>query len=489
MRSRLLVPLTLAAVVVAAGLAGCSSSAEPVQPGVLSVGLAEPGTLLPADVTDPSGRLVTGALWTPLADYDPASGKVTPRAAESISSTDRVTWTVRLRPGKFHDGTPVTAQSYVDTWKAIAGLHWASTPVLTKSLRAKEITAVDAKQLRIVLDRPSNQVPAWLSAPGLVPLPESVLKSRDWNGFARHPIGNGPMRLEGDWQYGSGGKLVRVAPDPSRAREIMLRVGNPAEQYDDVKEGSLDVATTVPGERHDAMHTDFADRHAMWALPRSGYLVFPAEATRFADPTVRHAFALGTDRGALESGPLAHQADAAKGLLPPIVAPGERSGTCRPCTFDGPAAKSLLSQAGFAGGATVFYESFDGTWPQALANGLSKNLGIPVTAQRKANGGKLAGPFTWELKAVTQSPSDILRGLAEAAGYTDAGFAADLNSAETTASPEESAQLYRIAENEALRDLPAIPVWTGHGHAVWSARVHDAVTTPFAGIDLTQLRD
>ncbi|MFE3178501.1 ABC transporter substrate-binding protein [Amycolatopsis sp. NPDC059090] len=488
MRSRLLVPLTLAALV-AAGLAGCSSSAEPAQPGVVSVGLGEPGTLLPADVTDPSGRLVTGALWTPLADYDPASGKATPRAAESISSADRVTWTVRLRPGKFHDGTPVTAQSYVDTWKAIAVHHWASTPVLTKSLRAKEITAVDPAQLRIVLDRPSNQVPAWLSAPGLVPLPASVLKSRDWNGFARHPIGNGPLRLDGDWQSGSGGKLVRVAADPGRAKEINLRVGNPAEQYDEVKEGKLDVATSVPGDRHEAMHADFADRHAMWALPRAGYLVFSTEATRFADPTVRHAFALGTDRGALESGPLAHQADAAKGLLPPAVAPGERSGSCRPCTFDGPAAKSLLNQAGFTGDAAVYYDSFDGTWPQALADGLSKSLGISVTAQRKATGGKPTGPSALEVKAVSPSPSDILHALADAAGYTDAGFAADLDSAETTASPEESAQLFRVAENEALRDLPAIPLWTGHGHAVWSARIHDAVTTPFAGIDLTRLRD
>ncbi|MGW7538958.1 ABC transporter substrate-binding protein [Amycolatopsis sp. NPDC054798] len=488
MRSRLLVPLTLAAVV-SGGLSGCSSSAEPTRPGVLTVGLGEPGTLLPADVTDPSGRLVTGALWTPLADYDPASGKVTPRAAESISSADRVTWTVRLRPGRFHDDTPVTAQSYVDTWRAIAGHHWASSPVLTKSLRAKEITAVDGNQLRIVLAAPSNQVPAWLSAPGLVPLPASVLKSRDWNGFTRHPIGNGPLRLEGDWQSGSGGKLVRVAPDPGRAKEIELRVGKPAEQYDDVKEGKLDVATSVPGERHEAMHADFADRHAMWALPRAGYLVFSAGATRFADPAVRHAFALGTDRSALESGPLAHQADAAKGLLPPVVAPGERSGGCRPCTFDGPAAKSLLNQAGFTGDAAVYYDSFDGTWPRALADGLSKSLGISVTAQRKASWGTPTGPYALEVKAVSPSPADLLHTLAEAAGYTDAGFAADLDSAETTASPEEAAQLFRVAENEALRDLPAVPLWTGHGHAVWSARVHDAVTVPFAGIDLARLRD
>ena len=134
---RLLALLT----VVALAVTGCTT-ADPARPGVLSAGIREPATLLPADVTDQAGRLVTGALWTPLADYDAATGKVTPRAAESIESTDRVRWTVKLRPAKFHDGTPVTAQSYVDTWKAIAGSQWSSSVVLTKLLRARDRKSV-----------------------------------------------------------------------------------------------------------------------------------------------------------------------------------------------------------------------------------------------------------------------------------------------------------------------------------------------------------
>lgn len=295
MRSRLLVLLATAAV----ALAGCSA-VEPAQPGALAVGLQEPGTLLPADVDDQAGRLVTGALWTPLADYDTASGRLTPRAAESITSPDRVHWTVRLRAGgRFHDGTPVTARSYVDTWKAVAAENWAATPVLKESLRAKEISAPDPATIRIDLDRPSNQVPALLSAPGLVPLPASVLASRDWNGFARHPVGNGPFRLENGWVPGTGGKLVRVTPAPGKANEVDLQVGDPAEQYDQVRDGQLDLATSVPGERHEAMHADFDGRHTTWPLPEAGYLVFPVRTPRFADATVRHAFALAADREAL----------------------------------------------------------------------------------------------------------------------------------------------------------------------------------------------
>ncbi|HEY3708186.1 MAG TPA: ABC transporter substrate-binding protein [Amycolatopsis sp.] len=483
MRSRLLVLLAAAAV----ALTGCTA-VEPARPGALAVGLQEPGTLLPADVDDQAGRLVTGALWTPLADYDTASGRLTPRAAESITSPDRVHWTVRLRAGgRFHDGTAVTAQSYVDTWKAVAAENWAATPVLKESLRAKEISAPDPATIRIDLDRPSGQVPALLSAPGLVPLPASVLTSRDWNGFARHPVGNGPFRLENGWLPGTGGKLVRVTPAPGKANEVDLQVGDPVEQYDQVRDGSLDLATSVPGERHEAMHADFADRHTTWPLPEAGYLVFPVRTPRFADATVRHAFALAADREALVNGPLADQVDPPKALLPPAEAPGERTGTCRPCSFDAAAAKSLLGQSGFTGPATVYFDTGDGTWAGSLAAGLGGTLGVPVTAQPRPSDGPLDNPSTVDLKASTPSPAELLTDLAAASGYADPGFTQDLAAAESAATPEESGQLYRVAENQLLRDLPVAPLWTGHGHAVWAPRVHDVTATPFADVRLADI--
>ncbi|MCR6490491.1 ABC transporter substrate-binding protein [Amycolatopsis sp. OK19-0408] len=465
--------------VLALAVTGCSGS-DPARPGVLTVGIREPSTLLPADLSDQAGRLVTGALWTPLADYDAASGKVTPRAAESIDSADRVHWTVKLRAGTFHDGTPVTAQSYVDTWRAVAAGHWFSTPVLTELLRAKEITAPAPDTIAVTLDRPSGQVPALLSAPGLVPLPASVLASHDWNGFAKAPVGNGPYRLDGPWKPGSGGTLKRVGQ--GNAQEIELRVGEPAAQYDAVKAGTLDLVTEVPGEKHDAMHADFGDdHHATWALPRAGYLAFPVADPRFADATVRHGFALGVDRAALEAGPLAHQADPAKALLPPSDAPGERSGTCRPCSFDAAAGKALLKQVAFPGGATIYFGPGAEEWTRTLTVGLHKALDVSVTAQAKPGTGPLDGPATLDLKLATASPYELLSQLASESGYTDDVFRQNLALADAAATPAEAGELYRLAENQLLRDLPVAPLWSGHGHAVWSSRVHDVTTTPFTG--------
>ena len=462
----------------ALAVTGCAGS-DPARPGVLSVGIREPATLLPADLADQAGRLVTGALWTPLADYDAASGKVTPRAAESIESTDRVHWTVKLRPATFHDGTPVTAQSYVDTWQVVAAERWVSSAVLTKLLRAREITAPAPDTIALTLDRPSGQVPALLAAPGLVPLPASVLASRDWNGFAKAPVGNGPYRLDGTWRPGSGGTLKRVGQ--GKVAEIELRVGEPAAQYDAVKAGTLDLATEVPGEKHEAMHGEFGDRHATWALPQAGYLAFPVANPRFADATVRHGFALGVDRAALEAGPLAHQVDPAKALLPPADAPGERSGTCRPCTFDAAAGKALLKQAAFPGGATVYFGPGAEAWTRTLVVGLHQALDVSVTAQAAPNTGPLDGPATLDVKPATASPYELLSDLASASGYTDDVFRQNLALADAAATTEEAGELYRLAENQLLRDLPVAPLWSGHGHGVWSSRVHDVTTTPFTG--------
>jgi oligopeptide transport system substrate-binding protein len=465
--------------VVALAVTGCSDP-DPTRPGVLSAGIREPATLLPADVTDQAGRLVTGALWTPLADYDAATGKLTPRAAESIESADRVHWTVKLRPATFHDGTPVTAQSYVDTWRAVAASQWASAPVLTKLLRAREITASTPDTIALTLDRTSGQVPALLSAPGLVPLPASVLASRDWKGFATAPVGNGPYRLDGPWKPGSGGTLKRIGE--GRSAEIELRVGDPAAQYDAVKAGTLDLATEVPGEKHDATHDDFGDdHHATWALPRAGYLAFPVANPRFADTTVRHGFALGVDRAALEAGPLAHQADPAKALLPPADAPGERSGTCRPCTFDAAAGKALLQQGAFPGGATVYFGPDTEAWTRTLVVGLHKSLDVSVTAQASPAAGQPDGPSTVDISLATASPHELLSALASKSGYTDEVFRQNLELADAAATPEEAGELYRLAENQLLRDLPVAPLWSGHGHAVWSSRAHDVRTTPFTG--------
>jgi oligopeptide transport system substrate-binding protein len=469
--------------VIAFLLAACSSPEPTRDPDTLAVGVTEPASLLPGAVTDLPGRMITGALWTPLVTYDAEQQQVTPLAAATISSQDQVVWTIRLRPGaRFHDGTPVTATSYVDTWRAALAERWPGAAVLTDVLRAKDMRADDDTTVTLTLNRPFAQAPLALGAAALLPLPSSVLRSRDWAGFAAHPVGNGPYKLAEPWR--EGGKLIKAdtyqGPNPGNARVIELRVLDPAAQHAGVRSGSLDLATAVPGAAHDAMQRDFPGRHLTWPLPALTYLSIPLSDKRFADPTVRHAIALAVDRGAMEAGPLEHQVDVARSLLPPFVALAQRPGACRPCNADPAAAKALLEQSGTLTGPVNLYSS-GAPWAQALADQLHRALGLDFTVRSEPSGD---GPAIVTRPLFTPSPREPLINLS---GYGSPAFDDLLASADAATTPAESGQLYRVAENQVLRDLPVIPLWSAHGHAVWGPRASGVRTDPYRGIELEQL--
>ncbi|GGM56257.1 peptide ABC transporter substrate-binding protein [Longimycelium tulufanense] len=494
--------------VLVATLAGCSGSGrEAAEPGVLSVGLREPGSLLPAQAHTVAQRTIVGALWTPLVTVD--QDRVEPVAAESVTSQDQVNWTVRLRPGmRFHDGTPVTAKSYVDTWQAVATERWPGSRVLTDVLRPVRMRAADETTVEIVLDRPFGQVPFVLASPALLPLPESVLSTRDWSGFARHPVGTGPYKMTEAWRPGNGARLTRFdaysGRRPGKVRDIALRViDDPMAQYDQVRSGDLDLATQVPKARHESMRKDFPDRHVLWPLSEVSYLGIAVADTRLAEAAVRHALALAVGREELERGPLGYQVDLAQGLAPPAVPLTQRSGPCRPCTHDPEAAKALLEQSGGLTGPVPLRfdaDSAQGQWAPALAEQLRRVPGVPEIVPTSLPGPEFRallanrpsdGLFTITRTLWSPSPYEALSGLAGPTGYADEGFDQMLAASEATTDPAEIGRLSRLAENQLLRDLPVIPLWSAHGHAVWSDRVFNVTAEALGGIDLAfvDLRD
>ena len=100
----------------ACGTPGAGTAQEETAP--ISVAIGEPmAPLVPGSTVEEYGTQVLEALWTGLVEYD-ADGAVSyTGVAESVESDDSTTWTVRLHDGwTFHDGTPVTARSFVDAW-------------------------------------------------------------------------------------------------------------------------------------------------------------------------------------------------------------------------------------------------------------------------------------------------------------------------------------------------------------------------------------
>ena len=84
--------------------------------------IGEPEHLSPINSSESEGIEVLSVLFETLVGYDPSTSELENWAAESIVTEDGgLTYTVTLNEGlTFHDGTPVTAESFVKAWNFAA---------------------------------------------------------------------------------------------------------------------------------------------------------------------------------------------------------------------------------------------------------------------------------------------------------------------------------------------------------------------------------
>ena len=126
------------AALVALAVTACGGDEDPDEPGLRhpehasrrSAARAAPSTstagepafLFPAMTNETSGGAVLNALFSPLIDYDQETGEPFPVVATEVpTSDDNINWTITINEGwTFHNGDPVTAQSFVDAW------NWAA---------------------------------------------------------------------------------------------------------------------------------------------------------------------------------------------------------------------------------------------------------------------------------------------------------------------------------------------------------------------------
>lgn len=487
-----------AVVVLAAPLAFAWARSEPPDPR-LSIGAAAPATLIPGDVHDPAGRMIAGAVWTGLVAYDP-SGTPVNAAAAAITSRDRRIWTIRLKPGgRFHDGSPVTAASFTGAWTAVVREGWHGAHLFTEVARVRGATAKsgpisglkarDTETIEVALDRPLNGFPALLADPAFMPMPASVLRSRDWGAYGRAPVGNGPFRVR---EQGAG-QIILSRPT-GRPAQIVVRAMPAERQYAAVRAGDLDIATRVPGADHDSMDADFPRRHRTVPGRTMTYLAFPMRDRRFAATSLRHAISLAIDRAAAAEGPLGHGVTPATSLVPPGITLGRRDAVCRICVQDAKAAAALLADAGgLAGPLTLTYAPGDEGWLAAVAQQLRSALKIDV---RLAPSPALPDtahppdqPFVVRATGAYPSATAALAPLlATPTGHRDPYTADQIGRAERATRLQDGVIPARLAESALLRDLPLIPLWSAHEHLVWSERTRGVTADAFGGLRLDRIR-
>ncbi|HEU0042224.1 MAG TPA: ABC transporter substrate-binding protein, partial [Jiangellaceae bacterium] len=176
--------------------------------------------LIPGNTNETCGGDVLDQLFSKLVRYDAETAQPTNEIAESIETEDSQNYTITLKDGwTFHDGTPITAQSFVDAWNWVAyGPNAALnsyffepiegfTEVQGEDANADEtitpeeapvtemsgLAVVDDKTFTVALTAPASSFPERIGYTAFSPLPEAFFE--DPEAFGEAPIGSGPFEF------------------------------------------------------------------------------------------------------------------------------------------------------------------------------------------------------------------------------------------------------------------------------------------------------
>ncbi len=263
-------------------LTGCTSGgSEPSAPAgdpeaIITTNGSEPqNPLIPTNTTETGGGKIVTSLFAGLVSYT-AEGEIENDVAESIESEDSQSWTVKLKEGQtFTDGTPVTANSFVDAWNYGALYSNAQSASYffdniegfsyTEDSELTGLNVVDDLTFTVDLVAPEADWPLRLGYTAYYPLPEAAFE--DIEAFGENPIGNGPYMFaaEDAWTHEEKIDLV-TNPDYDGVRKAanggltIVFYTSQDTAYADLQAGNLDVLDAVPDSALATFEDEFGDR-------------------------------------------------------------------------------------------------------------------------------------------------------------------------------------------------------------------------------------
>jgi oligopeptide transport system substrate-binding protein len=506
--------------------------------GSFSIYIGEPeNPLVPSNTTESEGHQVISSLWTGLVEYTAEGEAEFTGVAESIESEDNTTWTVTLKDGwTFHDGTPVTAQSFVDAWNYgayspnaqgasyffanIQGYDDLQAPTddagnVTGEPAATEMSGLqvqDDQTFTVTLSSPFAQFPVTVGYNAFYPLPESFFEDPEAAGTL--PVGNGPFQATDEFVPGQGFTVTRyddyAGDEPARAESVEFRVyADLNTGYTDVQAGNLDVLPDLPPDALASVEDEFGEGYL--EAPSSGftYLGYPNYDPRYSDPRVRQALSMAIDRQAIADAIFAGSRTPADAFVAPVV-DGYREGACDACALDVERANQLLDEAGFDRSQPIelWFNAGAGhdAWVEAAGNQIRENLDVEYVLRGDLDFAEylplldeqgVTGPFRLGWSMDYPSPQNYLEPLYSTAALPPAGsntsfyqnpeFDALIAQGNQASSNEEAIELYNQAEDLLVRDMPIIPMFFDLEQSVHSDAVSDVVIDVFGDIRLADV--
>ncbi|BCB73828.1 ABC transporter substrate-binding protein [Phytohabitans flavus] len=523
--------------------AGCSSGGEDTGDpdatanATITINGTQPEVgLVPGNTSETGGGNILDHLWTGLITYPPGGGEPQNAVAESIDTADSQNYTVKIKKGtKFHDGTEVTAKSFVDAWNFTAlatnGQQQASFfgdiegfaevnpedpdgegPQKAPEPKAQTMSGlkvVDDHTFTIKLQAPFSIFKTKLGFSAYSPMPAAFFEQGP-DKFGRNPIGNGPVKFV-SWQDNVEIKLARfddyTVGDKVKVKEVRVKLyQEDTAAYADLESNNLDFLQQVPvvslaGER---WKSDLGDRALAIDIPVVQIITFPIYDPRFKNPDVRRAISLAINREEIASKIFFNTRTPATSWAAPGT-PGTDQYTCTACAYNKDEAVALLQKAGGFSGKLVFYYNADSShkdWIEAVAQSVKNTLGIDAIAQgiptfdtfrQQVNARKMQGPFRAAWQGDYPDGENWIGPLYVKAAASNDGLYdnADVNRlyAEGTKAPSEEAAHAKFAEAIKIVDaeVPAMPIVAVSQQSGISERLKPIKTSWVGVIDLASV--
>jgi peptide/nickel transport system substrate-binding protein len=250
-----------------AACAACSSgpaatsaaSAGPQQGGTVTwTGAIDTGSLIPWAPDHQQGLYYNNDIAESLAIYDAlvslsTTGQVEyNRIAQSLTSTDEQTWTMKLRPSvKFSDGTACDAAAVKSDWDYVRNNPTVVGPTGTGAIQpvASE-DVVNPLTLRITLKAPMAFFPLYIASKSSLVFPWSptAMTKEGPNAFATHPVGAGAFVLS-SWVPNSQMTLTRnphyYQPGLPHVSSVVVKyIPDSTQAYNTLVSGAADIDST-----------------------------------------------------------------------------------------------------------------------------------------------------------------------------------------------------------------------------------------------------
>jgi len=465
-------------------------------PMEMVITISDFASLDPSQIVGVAEGKVNVALFEGLVGNDPRTAKAAPGVAESWTySNNNSVLTFRLRQGvTWSDGTPITAQTFVDSWLYHLNPTTASEYAYLMGMVVKgaddynsgtgrpedvAIRAVDERTFEVTLVGPVPYALDMMSLYAFNPLPLHVIQQYG-NQWTRpgNIVGNGPFVLS---EHIPNSRTVVVANDKywNKANVFLNKItfiptADANTAYQAYLTGETDWSTLVPTARIDEikLHKDYQ------VAPYLGvyyYIINNIGHRGLDDPRVRKALSMGINRDEIVNNITKGGEVPATAFVPPMndYVPAAGNG------YNIAEARRLLAEAGYPNGQGLptwefVYNTGDGQ--RIIAEYIQEqwriNLGINITLRNVEWTSYLQFRNTPQMELARGSwigdymdPQNFLDlfytgNAANRSKYSNAEFDRLLNQSMTLPDGAERNRLMREAEEIAItRDQAVIPIY------------------------------